>query len=482
MKTTYYRHLLAGMLLLASTATMAQTLNSAYFTEDYKFRHDMNPAFGNEQGYVAFPVLGNLNIKMQGNIGVSDVLFKNPNYGLPGEKKTVTFLHPSISYDEAMKGFSDKGLKAIFNFNTTILSVGFKGFGGYNTIELNLKAMAGLSVPKSLVEFAKLAHNDDYSFDELAVRGISYSELAFGHSRDIDEQWRVGAKIKALFGAARADLDMEGMHAQLVGDTWYLEGKAKGEINMKGASFKTKEEEYKSRYTTDAMGNKVPQKYQRVDGVDVDGAGLGGFGLAVDLGGVYKINDDFTVSAALTDLGFINWNNSIVAETPGGQFRFDGFHDMAIRDAYAGDGQTFGDKGDDYQDQLADFLNLEDQGSKGSSTSMLAATFNAGVEYTLPVYRKITFGFLGQHHFNGSNFSWTEGRLSANWTPLKWLDGGINLGINSFSTSMGWILNIHPKGYNFFIGMDHLMGKHNKDFIPVNDANYNVAFGMSIAW
>ena len=37
-------------------------------------------------------------------------------------------------------------------------------------------------------------------------------------------------------------------------------------------------------------------KYEHVDDVDVDGFGLNGFGVALDLGAEYKINDDWRVS------------------------------------------------------------------------------------------------------------------------------------------------------------------------------------------
>ena len=43
-----YKHVLVASLLMVGGTAMAQTLNSAYFTEDYKFRHDMNPAFENK--------------------------------------------------------------------------------------------------------------------------------------------------------------------------------------------------------------------------------------------------------------------------------------------------------------------------------------------------------------------------------------------------------------------------------------------------
>ena len=46
---TIYKYLSAALLMVCATSASAQSLNSAYFTNDYKFRHTMNPAFGNEQ-------------------------------------------------------------------------------------------------------------------------------------------------------------------------------------------------------------------------------------------------------------------------------------------------------------------------------------------------------------------------------------------------------------------------------------------------
>ena len=139
------------------------------------------------------------------------------------------------------------------------------------------------------------------------------------------------------------------------------------------------------------------------------------------------------------------------------------------------------DQMDKYSDQITDFINLQEdkEHSKGRTTG-IGATVTAGCEYTLPVYRKMTFGFISTTRING-DFSWTEGRLSANWKPLKWLDGGMSFAVNSFTASMGYVLNIHPRGYNFFIGMDHILGKTSKEFIPLS-SNANIAMGMSITW
>ena len=473
---TIKRYILAVTLISQAVTMMAQELNSAYFVDDYKYRHIMNPALANEQSYVAIPVLGNLNMRLQGSLGVGDFFFKNPDYGIKsGAKKTTTFMHPGISVDEALSGF-DKGANTVlFDMDLPVVSVGFAGFDGYNTIELKERMHFGLSMPYDFFKFAKDLKNQDYSFDDLGARGWSYTELAFGHSRQLYENLRVGAKFKLLFGTAYADFSMEGVHANLTGDHWLIDGKARGEINMKGASFKEKEEEYKTQ----------PGKYKRVDGIDTDGAGISGFGIGVDLGGVYEFKDcsvdwlnNLKVSLALTDLGFISWSNGFVAESSGKTFRFDGFNDM---DMSSGEGKkTFDDEKDDYADRFKDFANLENKGDNGGSTHALAATLRFGLEYPLPYYDKLTFGSLFSHRFDGK-YSWTEERISANIRPLKWVDGGINVAFTSFCTTMGWVVNFHPSGMNLFIGMDHMIGKTGASSIPL-DSNASFNLGLNVAW
>lgn len=472
---------MAAALLMTSGSAMAQNLNSAYFTEDFNYRHDLNPAFDNSLNYISIPALGNINVNTRGNFGYQDVVMKNPNYGQPGQKRMTTFMNPYISASDALDGFSKGNNKVNGDVGITILAAGFKGFGGYNTIELSEKTSFGVSLPYELFEFAKNTGNKTYNIGDINVRARSYAELALGHSHQVNEKLRVGAKLKFLFGVAAADLEMKDVTADLSNQTldsqgkpmWMLSGKGTAQVSMKGFYYKSKDSEYNGRLNPDG----TPAKYRHIDDADVDGAGLAGFGMAVDLGGVYKINDDWKVSAAVLDLGYIKWSNNMVAENSGKAFAFSGFQDATVG---SGSGNTIDNQLDYYDDQLTDFINLEDKGDKGSRNTALAATLNFGAEYTLPVYRKLTFGLLSSTRLNGA-YTWTEGRLSANWTPLKWLDGGINIAANSFTTSMGWILNIHPKGYNLFVGMDHILGKTSKEFIPLS-SNASLAIGMNIAF
>ena len=163
-------------------------------------------------------------------------------------------------------------------------------------------------------------------------------------------------------------------------------------------------------------------------------------------------------------------------------FEFNGFHDISY-DKHDANGNlkdnSFESQGDKYGDQLADFANLTDEGDQEGRTTGIGATLNVGAEYTFPLYRKLKFGLLSYTRFNGK-YTWTEGRLSANVSPLKWIDGGINFALNSYTASCGWVLNVHPKGFNMFIGMDHILGNMSKEFIPLSsNASVNLGFNVT---
>ena len=457
--------LVATLMLSVVTAT-AQSLNSAYFTDGYKYRHTMNPAFGNDQGYVAIPALGNINVRTQGNFGYEAIIKNNPNpYG---NKSLTTFLNPNIDLATALDGFSKGNNRIIGNVGITILSAGFKAWGGYNTIEINAKATFGISLPYELFEFAKNTGNKSYSIGDINAGALSYAEIAFGHSHQLTEQLRIGAKLKVLLGGGRADVKMENVQADLSdANKWLVSANAQADVSMKGFTYKQKAKEYKLK----------PGTYQYVNDVDVSGPGVGGFGLGFDFGASYKLNDDWSFSAALLDLGFIRWSNDMQARNISGTFEFDGFHDADISKSSP---NSIKNQGNSYSDQIAEFAHLQDQGDQGSRTTGIGTTLNLGAEYTLPMYRKLSFGLLSNTRLQGE-YSWTEARLSANWEPLRWLDGGMSFGVGSFGVSAGWLLNIHPKGYNFFIGMDHILGKQSKEWIPLS-SKASVNLGMNITW
>ncbi len=171
--------------------------------------------------------------------------------------------------------------------------------------------------------------------------------------------------------------------------------------------------------------------------------------MAFDLGAVYKINDDWQVSASLVDLGFISWSNNVTAVNKQEHLEFNGFHDISY-DKHDANGNlkdnSFESQGDKYGDRsLPTSPTLQTEGGhQGAAQPALALRSTLAPNTPSPHYRKLKFGLLSSTRFNGK-YTWTEGRLSANASPLKWIDGGINFALNSYTASCGWVLNVHPK-------------------------------------
>ena len=84
----------------AGGAVAQQTLNSAYFLDDFTYRHEMNPAFMGDS-YFSFPVLGQLNMSTRGNVGLENFLFNTERYGL------TTFMNPDVSSNEFLGDLDD---------------------------------------------------------------------------------------------------------------------------------------------------------------------------------------------------------------------------------------------------------------------------------------------------------------------------------------------------------------------------------------
>ena len=460
MKKTY-RHLAATLLLATAVApAAAQEFRTAAFMQTNNYRHQINPAMLDE-AYVGMPFFGQINVGATGNFGLKNFVYKldgNPRYDL------TTFMSPTISAGEFLGDLHDKNRADVY-INYNIFSVGFKAFKGINLVELNLRSNTNVSLPYELFEFMKTTGaKETYHLQDIGVRSQNYLELALGHSHRINDQWTVGAKLKFLFGGAYADFTADQLDVTMNGDQWRIVGDAR----LKAAVLS-------SEFDYEDPSKNAPDGRRRVKGIDDVSFGLPGFGMGVDLGATFKVTKDLTLSAAINDLGFINWSKVKNASSRG-DYTFDGFEDI-----YAGSNNTGGNKlGDQFEtlgDDLEEMFSVYDDG-EGSSSQALAATINIGAEYTLPAYRNLRFGFLYTSRLHGL-YSYHQGLLSATIRPVKCLEASVNTAVSSTGCTFGAALSLRAKHYNFFIGSDRIFGKVSKEFIPLNSLNANVTMGMS---
>ena len=104
--------ILSACLCMISLSAVAQDLKSSYFVKSDNYRHDLNPAFMGESGYVSFPVLGNVNVGTQGNVGLNDFLYKTNNAS--SKYKLTTFMSPDVSRNEFLSKIKEKNNSIFF--------------------------------------------------------------------------------------------------------------------------------------------------------------------------------------------------------------------------------------------------------------------------------------------------------------------------------------------------------------------------------
>ncbi|MBD5225183.1 MAG: hypothetical protein HDS68_04340 [Bacteroidales bacterium] len=443
--------------------------------EGYNFRHQLNPAFAPENNYVSIPALGNFGVGAASNIGVNTFIYKKPDGQL------TTFMNSSVSSDEFLNKLH-KNNHLTANINMTLLSCGFRAFNGYNTVTISTRAELGANLPKDLFTFMKVGMtgpSTSYNFENVRVRANAYAELALGHQRKITNELSAGAKVKFLFGLGHLDARINTMDVHMSDNLWSV--RAKGEMNIAAGSGL-----YVPTNKESGKDLDKPDMYNQIDydGIEYNNFGLAGFGLGFDLGATYDMHqfvEGLTLSAALTDIGFISWNNNHKAVTPATQWTFNGFSNIALdSDQPDYEQNKLDEQFDNIFDDLKDCTNFERVSDGGSSrTTALATTLAIGAEYQMPFYKGLTGGFLFSQRMGGC-FSWTEGRFYANVKPTDWFDCSINYGAGSFGSSFGWLVNFHPKGFTFFIGSDHQFFNITPQFAPVGKANANLTLGMSV--
>ena len=452
MKSTIKSIILGACVAFATTA-VAQHTNSGYFLDGYMFRYQMNPAIGNNQNYISMPGLTNINVAERGTLGVSDIF-----YNVNG--RTATFLHPDVSAEEAMSKF--KGTNHIgVNTKIDVLSFGFKAFGGYNTMSISARANAAVKLPDDIFRLLKEGvTNDTYNIANVAAHADAYAEVALNHSHQITPNVRIGVTLKGLVGAGNVDLDFKKAQLELREDSWDVVTEAEVQANIKNLNLISS--------VSEETGNMC------IDDVEIEKFGIAGYGAAVDLGAVVNIGD-FEVSAALLDLGAISWSNNYLASTDGEHRFTTDKYTFNVDDEAA---NSFENEFERMGDDLAVLYEVKDMGDQGSRLRMLATTLNVGVKYTLPTYKKLSFGFLSTSRFQ-SDFSWTEVRLSANYAPCKFFSMGANVATGTIGSGLGWMINLHPSGFNLFAGMDYTCLNLVKPGVPKNSTT-TVNFGINI--
>lgn len=185
---------------------------------------------------------------------------------------------------------SKKGVYSLTAADVDLLSARLKVKHWYFNFSARARAYQNLMIDKDVLDLAWNGNGDllgqDISLKHMRNNTTAYKEIGFGASRQFGK-WTFGAKLKANFGVA--NISNAGNDASLYFDPDTYEARMDGEYVINTSSLPH----------VDDSNDIEKEDFLKLNTKN--------FGLSIDLGASYKINDRLEVSASLVDLGYIKW-------------------------------------------------------------------------------------------------------------------------------------------------------------------------------
>lgn len=434
----------------------AQNAHSLYFMSEMSQRHEYNPSFVPEYGYVSIPVGGKIQVAASSNVGVSDLI-----YDYNDEK--VTFMHSSVNGDEFLNKLNPQNyLKQ--SFSTDILSCGFfLKKNQFISFGLTLKERLSLNLPRDLFALAKLGlmtTNDHYDLSSIKATAVSWLEASAGYSYLVNDRLRLGAKFKLLSGLSAARISYDKLDIDLVTDLWAVD--ALGESLIMSHSLS---------YNVDENGEFTYRDYL----FDKHNRKPSGIGAAVDLGFTYRVSPDVTVASAIADLGFLYWFPSSVKKgVSESSFSFDGFREGSYK--------TLESEYWHLRTDIERLVKFKETKPTVKYYDPLLATLSTSIEYRFYKNKgsQVSCGLLNNIYYGKDNSDYEiVGALNAK--PFSWLSLTTTCAfLQKNSNRFGLAINVSPKWINLFVASDFIALNLDSDYLPVNAFTCNVQAGVSI--
>lgn len=187
------------------------------------------------------------------------------------------------------------------------LSGGMKWRKFYFSAAISDIADANIMYSKSLISLAIEGNGNhiDETIDAspLAVKALHYREYALGAAYEYNDQWIFGVKAKFLFGKTAINSERSDLSLKTTKDYYYIDIKSDLLINTSLPN---------NKKDTSAVSNSEYAFY---------GAN---FGLGIDIGASYKLDDKWSFSASVLDLGYISYDRWLKTYSSQTEFTFKG--------------------------------------------------------------------------------------------------------------------------------------------------------------
>ena len=407
--------------VLGVLTTVSAQMRTSYFMEGSYFRTDMNAALAPTRGYIKTPLIGGMGVNLGNNyLSVNNLFYKK-------DGGVYTFMHSGVSAEEFLSKLGKKG-NVSANLDIPIIGFGAHTKRFFWSVGINLRSQSEITLSKDMFALMKNMSNGYYDLGDTHISNREYIDISLGAAIPIKEFITIGFRVKGLIGLADLSMSMDKMYLDINKDV--VNAELLGNLRGNSPIFNSKYPVGSTFAMNDIMHHNIGDMMN----------GLKSWGLGADLGIEVRLLDDhLKISVGANDIGFIRWyEGATVNAKCNAHLSYNGF-DLTSKDSKI-DG--------DFKAEMTP--------SQGYYTTRLSASLNAGVEYNI-LKNWIAFGLLSHTEFC-QNFTRSELTASVNFRIMRWLS-------TSFSHTFfngnqpgvfGWALNIHPTGFNLFLGADFI--------------------------
>ena len=419
----------------------------------------LNPAFQPDcKFYLGMPILSPLRFSLgMSSIQYGDIFSWNSSLG-----KYINFMHPLGDKDAFLNT-----LKPVNNLRialgTDIISMGWKKEKLFVSMDLAERIETNLSLPKDLFQFLVYGsrNQDRFNFSDLGVDLTYFREFALGVSYKTEESIQFGGRVKALFGITNAKIYPSIMNLTTSIENWDIQSQMNIDMSVPFLNVQTDADgKLDTLYLDENFDKEIASNISTM-------MGKGNLGLGLDLGVSYPVLEKLTVSASLTDLGFIRWKRNIYNLKQDGQFSFDGI-EMNLLDRNGGDSNMVNQMMDTLMNQMDFYV------SNDPYTTNLSGTLRVGAAYELnPAVR---FGLATSTMVYNSRF-YNQVTLSANVQPIRAFSASLSYSIIGKNyANLGFGLSLKAGPFNFYFITDQVPSAY---LIPKSIQGMNFWLGMN---
>jgi len=460
--------IMASALIFVASNINAQKVNSLYFLENTPINARINPAMAPK--YSGFGILSSLSFYMQSDIAVDDIFYP----GSDGELNT--FLHPDVDKNAFISSLKDissfnTGFNLeLFNFGLRILK------NNYISVHTGINVDAGVGLPKDFFRFFVLGMDNNASsttFDmtSLKLETMVYSKTGASFSTKIGKMFAVGVGFNYLQGYMNTSMGFDQFTIDASETKWDIT--SKGYLQIAGP------EELQLAYSEEGYLNGVENDFNLNSSGNFatifNSMSKVGTGYSIDLGLTVKPLDFLTVSASLTDIGSIKWNNDYIQKaTSNGTFSYEGSDLNEMMNNSDNSSST----GNQLNESILEFVRFEKVSNVESYSSKLTTKLNLAAELGV-LKNRITFGVLSQTGFT-ENGKFNDLMISANLKPGSSIQTALTYSLlHGETSSFGAAVNVKLMFFNFFLAADYIPLNYTPQMLPLNNSYYNMQFGLN---